>query len=204
MIQQKFKNKKAILIASGPSLTEEVIETIRPYKDHFVIFGCNDVYKVVDYLDVHYACDTRWWDAWGEHFKAIRPNLESWTQCEISAKKYSVNYIKGLHKQKLSTNSTYIHYGANSGFQQLNLAFLMGCSKFILVGYNMQKVSKKSHFFGDHPQALNRNSPYTRFAENFSNIQKEIQNLIVNSTPNSALTFFNYQSIEEVLNGADI
>jgi len=197
MIEQKFKNKKAILMASGPSLTQEVIEAIRPYKDRFVIFGCNDVYKVVDYLDVHYACDTAWWTIWGEHLKATRPNLESWTQCKTSAQKYNVNYTPGKHQNKLSISSKYIHYGANSGFQQLNLAFLMGCCKFILVGYNMKKVSDKTHFFGDHPKNLQRSSPYPRFVDNFSKIQGEIKDLIVNCTEDSALNCFRTSKLED-------
>lgn len=199
MIQQKFKNKKAILIASGPSLTEEVIESIRPYKDNFIIFGCNDVYKVVDYLDVHYACDTKWWNVWGEDFKKRRPNLESWTQCKPSAEKYNLNYTLGKHQNKLSIDSKYIHYGSNSGFQQLNLAFLMGCCRFILVGYNMQAVKNQSHYFGDHPKELDKKSPYPKFVDAFLTIQPQIKNLIINCTPDSALTMFEQKPLEEIL-----
>ncbi|MFZ8934900.1 MAG: hypothetical protein ACO2ZP_13485 [Bacteriovoracaceae bacterium] len=186
-------------MASGPSLTEEVIEIIRPYKDRFIIFGCNDVYKVVDYLDVHYACDTAWWNTWGEHFKATRPNLESWTQCGPSAEKYNVNYIAGKNNKGLSLNPELIHYGSNSGYQQLNLAFLTGCAQFILVGYNMKKSAGKSHFFGDHPANLKKNSPYSRFVDAFNEIQPEIKNLIINCTPNSALKVFQENSLEKVL-----
>lgn len=186
-------------MASGPSLTEEVIETIRPHKDRFIIFGCNDVYKVVDYLDVHYACDTRWWDMWGEDFKEKRPALESWTQCKTSSEKYNINYIAGRHDKRLSTDPSIIHYGSNSGFQQLNLAFLMGCSIFILVGYNMKAVQGKSHYFGDHPTDLKRNSPYPRFVSAFNTIQSEIKDLIINCTPDSALTNFKQKQLEEIL-----
>ena len=186
-------------MASGPSLTDEVIETIRPYRDDFVIFGCNDIYKVVDFLDVHYACDTKWWDVWGEDVKERRPNLESWTPCKPSSEKYKINYIKGEHKEKLSISNKKIHYGSNSGYQQLNLAFLMGCSYFILVGYNMQRVSSKSHYFGDHPKTLQRNSPYHRFTDAFKTIQPEIKELIINCTTNSALTMFKYVELEKAL-----
>ena len=199
MVEQKFKNKKAILMASGPSLTEKVIETVRPHKDRFVIFGCNDVYKVVDYLDIHYACDTGWWDNWGEHFKATRPNLESWTQCKSSSKKFEINYINGVYKDGLSIKSNLIHYGSNSGFQQLNLAFLMGCSSFMLLGYNMQKVDNVSHFFGDHPPQLKRNSPYNKFVHSFTTIQKPVKDRIINCTENSALTFLTYTDLDEYL-----
>lgn len=199
MVEQKYKNKKAILMASGPSLTEEVIETIRPYKDDFVIFGCNDIYRVVDFLDVHYACDTQWWDTWGKDVKERRPNLESWTQCKSSSEKYKINYIKGQHKPELSISNNKIHYGSNSGYQQLNLAFLMGCSYFILVGYNMQRISSKTHYFGDHPKNLQRNSPYHKFIAAFKTIQPEIKELITNCTTNSALTMFKQKDLRDTL-----
>lgn len=200
MIKQKFKNKPAILIATGPSLTEEVVSVIEKYKDHYVIFGCNDAYKIVDFLDIHYACDKRWWDHNGKDFREKYPNLESWTQDKASAQKYSLNVIDGVFRPKLSASSNIIHWGSNSGFQQLNIAFLMGCSKFILVGYNMKKSRDgKSHFFGDHPSAMRSNSPYPTFVEAFNSIQKEIKPFIVNCTPDSALRMFRYNDLEEEL-----
>lgn len=154
MIEQEYKNKKFILLATGPSLTEEVVETIRPHKDKFVIFGINDAYKVVDYLDVHYACDTKWWKMWGDDFRAKYPELPSWTQCKTSAEKYSLKYTRGAHKKDFSLDPNLIHFGANSGYQALNIAFLMGGFRFYLVGYNMQPVGKQKHFLGTTRQGL--------------------------------------------------
>lgn len=201
MVEQKFKNKKAILMASGPSLTKQVVNTIRSFKDDFIIFGCNDVYRLVDYLNIHYACDTKWWKHWGEHFRENRPNLESWTQCSMSAHKYNLNHINGTGNVGLSINNNLIHFGANSGYQMLNLAFLMGCKKFYLVGYNMQLVDDKRHFFGNHPKELDRKSPYNRFVQNFNTIQKEIKPLIKLSTDQSALRkIFTYVAVEDIPN----
>jgi len=200
MVPLKYRNKKAILIATGPSLTEEVIETIRPYKDRFIIFGCNDSYRVVDFLNVHYACDKQWWDKWGENLKETQPRLYSWTQDKNSATKYGVKHTAGKHQRGLSLNSEMIHFGSNSGYQLLNLAFLMGCSKFILVGYNMQVVDNKRHFFGDHPKGLNNSSPYNRFIQAYNTIQQPIKDLVVNCTPNSALDCFKFSILEKELN----
>ena len=151
MISQKitlrYRNKPAILFATGPSLTEEVVETIRPYKDKFVMFGCNDSYKIVDYLNEHYGCDTKWWRQNGKDFREKYANLSSWTQCRTSAQEYGLKFISGKHLGGFSLSSTLIHFGSNSGYQLMNLAFLMGVSKMILVGYNMKHVKKQTHFF---------------------------------------------------------
>jgi len=63
----------------------------------------------------------------------------------------------------------------------------------------MQKVGNKKHFFGDHPRPLNSNSPYASFAKNFGTIQPEIKQLVINCTPNSALTCFEKADLEETL-----
>jgi len=200
MIEQLYKNKKAILIATGPSLTEEVIETIRPYKDDFIIFGCNNSYEVVDFLDFHYACDKLWWDLHYDTFKEKYPELQSWTQAKEYKDKLTV--VEGKSDRGLSLDSSLIHWGSNSGYQLLNIAFLMGCSKFILVGYNMQAVDGKRHYFGEHPGGLSRNSPYNKFVTAFNTIQPEIKELIINCTPNSALTMFKFNELKEELSSA--
>jgi hypothetical protein len=197
-VSLKYRNKPAILMATGPSLTEEVIETIRSYKDKYAIFGCNDTYAVVDYLDEHYACDTAWWNYHGA--KVIRKYPNSWTQCKNSAEKFKLNYIAGRTVRGLSLDSNLIHYGSNSGYQQLNIAFLMGCSKFILVGYNMGvPEGKQKHYFGDHPTGVNRSSTYDKFIKAYNTIQPEIKELIINCTPDSALTTFKYNDLEKEL-----
>ena len=197
-IPHKYRNKKFILCATGPSLTPEVIETIRRYKDDHVIFGINDSYRIIDFLDEHYACDEKWWHAWGKDFREKYPSLSAWAYGD-NAEEYGVKVVKGFHNSGLSLRQDKLHYGANSGYQALNIAFLMGGRKFILVGYNMQKVKQVSHFFGDHYQGMNNSSPYDLFIKNYSTIQEPIKNLVVNCTPNSALNCFRKADLEEEL-----
>lgn len=196
-IPHKYRNKKFVLCATGPSLTPEVVEIIRKYKDDHVIFGINDSYRIIDFLDEHYACDEKWWAAWGKDFREKYPYLSSWAYGDNAAE-YGVKVIKGFHNTGLSLRQDKLHYGANSGYQALNIAFLMGGRKFILVGYNMGTVSGKNHFFGLH-QGMNNNSPYNLFIKNYGTIQDPIKNLVVNCTPNSALNCFRKADLEEEL-----
>jgi hypothetical protein len=200
MVPLKFRNKKAILFATGPTLKTEEIDFVRDNRtDDFVIFGCNDSYRFVDYLDVHYACDTAWWQQWGNDIKLKFPGLEKWTQCKKTAIKYKINHISGRGGEGLSMRSNTIHFGSNSGFQQLNLAFLMGCKEFYLIGYTMGKVDGLSHVFGDHPGSLQKNSPYTKFVRQFTTIQKEVKPLIHCSTTQSKLKgVFQMTPVEEI------
>ena len=196
-IPHKYRNKKFVLCATGPSLTAEVVEILRKYKDDYIIFGINDSYRIIVFLDEHYACDEKWWSTWGKDFREKYPALSSWAYADNAAE-YGVKVIKGFHNRGLSLRQDKIHYGANSGYQALNIAFLMGGRKFILVGYNMQRLKNKTHFFGDH-QGMNNNSPYHLFKENFDTIQEPIKNLVVNCTTNSALNSFRRADLEEEL-----
>lgn len=201
LIPLKHPNKKAILIATGPSLTKEVILTVKKYRNKFVIFGCNDSYTMVPFLDEHYACDDNWWMLRGEEFRRRFPLLDAWSQCPNPdiRRRFNLRFTPGKFEKGLSLNPSLIHYGDNSGYQLLNLALLMGCSQFYLVGYNMQVVEGNSHFFGEHPKGLIKKSPYAKFIESYNTIQPHIKERITNCTTNSALTMFNYLDLEEAL-----
>jgi hypothetical protein len=196
-VYHKYRNRKFIMCATGPSLTPEVVETIRKYKGDHVVFGINDAYRTIDFLDEHYACDEKWWECWGADFREKYPHLSSWAYGSNAAK-WGVKVIKGFHNTGFSLRQDKVHYGSNSGYQALNIAFLMGGRKFILVGYNMQKIKGKSHFFGDHMQMSN-NSPYNIFVQNYNSIQGPIRDLVVNCTENSALNCFRKSNLEEEL-----
>lgn len=198
----KHKNKIAILFAMGPTLKDEEIEFVRKHKtDNHVVFGCNDAYKYIDYLDEHYACDTKWWTEHHKNVEAVRDIKKSWTQCKTSAERHSLQHIEGKGSPGLSIKRDLIHFGANSGFQQLNLALLMGCKKFYLLGYTMGVIGNKTHYFGDHPPSLQRRSPYNNFITQFNTIQKEIKPLIHLSTTDSALKgMFQFTSVEDIFN----
>ena len=198
-----YPGEAAVLIATGPGLTEEVVETIRPFHEagKVKVFGCNDAYKLVPFLDVHYACDGGWWNIHKEAcFKALPDNCHVWTQDVRTKGNTHINLINGSHKTGLCLdNPAHIHFGSNSGYQQLNIAYHYGIRKFLLVGYNMQIVDQKSHFFGDHPMPLAQTSPYKRFVEQYGTIQDEVKEMVINCTENSALQCFKKGNLKEEL-----
>lgn len=199
-VPKLWPGQTAVLAATGPSFTEEVAKIIFKYRDKIKLFGCNDSFKLLPDLDVFYACDGAWWNVHGNAvLNSVQPNCHLWTQEEAAAKQFKINWIRGAWKDGFSCSSDLIHYGHNSGYQQLNLAYLYGIEKFILVGYNMQKVNDLSHFFGDHPKGLNRHSSYNLFLNAFKTIPDEFNTKIINCTPNSALTRFPMDDLERVL-----
>lgn len=194
-----YPNQTAVLFATGPSLSLDVVNNVRPYHENGKVraFGCNDTYKIVDFLDVHYACDKEWWEYNGnEALKTLSPACHVWTQSKESADKFSINHIPGSHDGGLYIKDrSKIHFGANSGFQLVNVAYHYGIRKFILVGYNMGIKGNMTHFFGNHPGRLQKSSPFPRFIEAFRGIQPEIRDMIVNCTPNTSLTVFRVNNL---------
>ena len=103
-------------------MTEEVVDLVKPYHDRgeVVCFGCNDTYKIVPYLDEHYACDGKWYKHWLEDLREKLPNARKWTQEQyIANDNEDINFAPGTWNDDagLSLDPTIIHYGANSGFQ---------------------------------------------------------------------------------------
>lgn len=158
-----FEKETAVCIASGPSLSDEHIEFVRRAKaeGRCRIFVCNNNYLKVPEADVLFFCDkTFWvWHCLNPEFQAFRGQKITMSN-EIGDPEIAVmrlSFMEGLsfYQDALCT-------GGNSGYMQINLAFLYGCTRVLLLGYEMQpkivtrdngEIYKKTHWFGEHPQA---------------------------------------------------
>lgn len=206
-VQPIYQDRAAFCFATGPSLKEWQVKCVEPFHTagKVLAFGLNDAYRIVPYLDVLYACDPKWWDVHMLQDDHQRYDLagypaQKWTQCAKSAEKYKVNHIPGRGTKGFGVGNI-IHFGSNSGYQLLNLAYLFGIRKFYLLGYDMHvPQGEKQHFFGPHPKPLARGDHYKSFCNNYNTIQAEIKQMIINCTPGSALTCFEKRNLDEVLN----
>ena len=69
---------KIVIVASGPSLTQEQVDYCQDKADVMVI---NDNYKLAPWANWLYACDLDWWKL---HYKDISKSFtgELWSQDE--------------------------------------------------------------------------------------------------------------------------
>ena len=154
-----------------------------------------------------YACDGKWWN----HHKGV-PEFkgEKWTQLEDNKtdhkwiKDHGLNYMPGKHAKGLGHDC--LHYGSNSGYQAINLAWLLSkgtVSQIVLLGYDMQTTGGKKHWFGDHPDGpMNVLSGYDGFIRHFTDLAADLEHEgvdVVNCTRETALTCFRRDSLENVL-----
>ena len=187
-----------LIIASGPSLSQHQLDVADRLKP--VTIAINDNYLRAPWADVLYACDLQWWQ-WHENKEELKAfKGRKVTRNIEAAKKYNLEYIESSPQLGLSIDPKIIHEGMNSGYQAINLAYHMGGTRILLIGYDMQTTDNKAHWFGDHPNKVrsNYNSwllPYISLADHAKKLNLEI----INCTITTALTCFPRMDLKEAL-----
>lgn len=182
MIPRCFKGETVVVVASGPSLSSADVEHCRGKARVAVI---NDNYKIAPWADLLYAADKPWWDFHQPEFAG-----QKWTQDEAAAALYGLKWVNGQWAPGISHSQNFIHYGYNSGFQCVNLVYLMGAKRILLLGFDMQRTAKKTHWFGDHPQELHRHADYGRWARTMDKAARRYEKAgieVVNCSRETAL-----------------
>jgi hypothetical protein len=159
----------------------------------------NDAYKRAS-LDVLYACDPTWWALHYDRCQDL--SAELWTQSEEAAALHPrLKHIPGVDCRSFSRDPKRIHYGGNGGFQMMNLAYLMGYHKIIMLGYDMGPgPNGERHFFGEHPVGLGQTSAYPGFMQEFAQVDLARLGLrVINATRRTYLDCFERMSLESAL-----
>jgi len=169
------------------------------------IVAVQDSYKLMPFADAMYGCDPKWWDI---HKDCAGFPGEKWSTHQDDdanhklkqADAYGIRLVKGENGDEFSFQPDRIYYGANSGFQSINLAILKGCKQIVLVGFDMRTVKGVRHFFGHHPKGLQNTIDYEGFVPHFARASKLLRGVqIVNATPDSALNCFPMIPLEDCL-----
>ena len=130
---------------------------------------------------------------------------ECWTQDEGAAKKYRLNHIPSAGSAGLAERgSGVIHQGSNSGYQAIGLAYgVFDADVILLLGYDMQRTGGKRHWFGDHPEPMNVDSPLADFVKRYATIKTDDVE-IINCSRETALTCFPRMTIEDAIAKYDL
>ena len=179
----------ACVIASGPSLCEEDCVVVHASGCRTIV--TNDTYRRCPWADALYAADSRWWQ---EHQKAIEESGfqgERWSQSGEARHKFGTQYIESANRPGLGTNGV-IHYGGNSGYQSINLAYLWGAERIVLLGFDCAPAADgRAHWFGQHKRPLNGRQDFRQWAKAFTRLAADLQThgvSVVNASRHTALT----------------
>lgn len=128
---------------------------------------------------------------------------ERWTQSQEAALRWRLRWVRSEARDGLSRDPRLIHQGANSGYQAINLAYLLGASRILLLGFDMKPAGRRMHWFGDHPGKLRKALPFPQWIKNFDALAADLRQAgitVLNCTPGSALTCFPRADLAEALN----
>lgn len=95
--------------------------------------------------------------------------------------------------------------GGNSGFQAVNLAYLLGYTRIILLGYDMQLTGGQTHWHGDHDFEGATNpvkNTFKGWIPAFNKVAQELKSVgveVINASRKTALECFPRVSLEEAL-----
>jgi hypothetical protein len=140
-----------------------------------------------------YACDYAWWKL---HFSQVEFEGERWTQDLRAYREFGLSWVLGSSKSGLGSDC--VHFGGNSGYQAINLAYLWGAKRIVLLGFDAKPVAGKDHWFGQHPNGLKQIQPYQLWLDRFPQLAHElaIQDVeVINCSMESAIQCFNKQEI---------
>ncbi len=197
-----------VCCASGPSFSEQQAACVAVARanDRCRVIVANDNWRRVQAADVLYACDGRWW---GAHFADIALSGfsgELWTQDTPAAKRFGLKLIRHVRRPGLTKTANTVHGGGNSGYQAINLAYLFGARRIILVGYDMQPTGGTLHWFGRHAhKELDRNLPFSHWIGQFGDLARDLKAEgvdVVNATTETALRCFRREPLERALYAA--
>lgn len=192
--------KTAIILASGPSLTMEQIDAARASGHHTIVV--NSTWAKMTDAKVLYAGDFLFWKL---NIAEIRKRFTGacWTQDSSAAARWAqtLQHLRGVNRTGLGAKM--IHTNGNSGMQAINLAFIWGYERIVLLGFDMKLgPNGEKHHHPDHPYPMVQGQTFHDWMLNAERIALDLKGTrcrVINCTPDSALRAFPQHDWKEVL-----
>jgi len=191
-----WKGETVYIIGGGPSLKGFEWNKLRGKKT----IALNKAIQFWPEANAVYWTDGRVW-SWLKNdiikFKGKRFTLAPRSYpCEVTL-------LKRGKKLGIEWSADSIAHGNNSGAAAINLAIHLGAKRIILLGYDMGRHNKESHFHEGYPTKVTADNIYkNQFLPAFDAISKDIKGKgiqIFNACPTSKLGVFRKITIEESL-----
>jgi hypothetical protein len=178
----RFQGQTALIFAPGPSLpTLWRAERSIPYPS----IAVNDAWRIASSADILYATDTHWW----MHHKGV-PQFTGMKVGYQGPGPAGVVWLRDSGGEGYDPRLGWVRHGQSSGHAAAHLAAQLGAERIVLIGFDGKQVNGRSHYFGEHDQAIRRPMPFQLWIERFAILARELAAHgieLVNATPGSAL-----------------
>lgn len=156
------ERRTVVILCTGESAGRADLTAAR----RFARIAVNDGYILDPSADALYAADPRWWE-W--HGPALDKGFAGKRYCSADpvARRWGAELLTIERRPGLSRVNGTIYTGGevgNSGAQAINLAYLLGARRIVLVGMDMGG----QHFFGEHPKAIRCDSEFKQMVRSMS------------------------------------
>lgn len=183
--------KTAVILASGPSLTQEQIDAA--CCSGYYTIAINTTWEKAPAASALYAGDFLWWKSNAAKVKAAKFKGELWTQDRSAAARWpGIQCIRGTNRPGLGKDI--IHINGNSGTQAINLAYLRGFKRIILLGFDMKLgPNGEKHHHPDHPAPMVQSQTFEQWLEHIDLVARDLEAEkieVLNATPGSACQSF--------------
>jgi hypothetical protein len=194
-VPQLWPGGTIVILASGPSLTQQDADYVRGKAD--AVIAINTTYQLAPWADCLYGSDgsRRFW-RWHNGVPTF-----TGLKYTVEANKYGVPALRNTGQDGLETHPTGLRTGKNSAYAAINLAFHFGAQKIVLLGVDMGRgPTNRAHWHGEHPDKSV--PPFDHCLRLFPTIVEPLQNRqidVVNCSRQTAVTCFPRVPLEEAL-----
>lgn len=212
-VERAWDGGTVLCIGGGPSASPERVASCKGRWPAIVI---NNSFLLAPWAKLHYFADTRWWKWYatdgtatlGFPAEEVRARYEAFTGQKVTVES-TAKHIKDprvlalriLGQTKLSADPRGIHSGSNSGYQVINIAWLAGAKRIVLLGYDMSFPGGRSHNHAGHPMKQSE-ATYRRWGKNFGSMAEQLESTgteVVNCSEGRGIEAFPFRALESVL-----
>lgn len=172
----------AVIVASGPSAATTHVELA---KGQAKVIAVNSSWQLVPWADALYSCDAAWWF---HHHGVLEFAGQKFTSSPTAAQAFGIHLFSTA--------------GSNSGLRAIRLAEKLGAVRVLLVGFDMH-CGGGVHWHEPHTGKM-RNPGVNNMAIWRTEMERQRRTLkprIINCTPGSALTCFDFLEFAQAING---
>jgi hypothetical protein len=203
--RKDWPSRTSVVIASGPSLTAEDCEMVRQAReaDLVRVVSVSNAWKhCAKWADAFFAADRRYWKHYlSPMLKAGVPRERLVTCCTQTYGLDKIALIRAANRPGLGTYQ--LHTGGNSGYMGVNLAYLYGARRIVLLGFDCcNGPDGAKHFDGSHPSPLVQAMPFGEWIKRFDKLALELKAhgaAVINCSRRTALTCFERAGLAESL-----